>query len=156
MAKYYNTSIKNLVFRLRKFKDILEQELENEISSNGNVVVDMIANEQLYEQGIEGRNIKISSYAPYKYRTVQNKIKKGQPYDRVTLRDTGKFHASLRLVHDDKGFYVISEDSKASELLEKYGPTIFRLTNENLKTLLNSYVRPLLSRKLKNFIQHGG
>lgn len=155
MAKYYNASIRNLVYRLRKFKDVLDQELKDEIMRNEEVIVKMVAEEQLYELGIEGRGIEIASYRPYTPRTIKKKQRKGQPYDRVTLRDTGEFHKSLKVVFDDNGFYVTSTDDKAQYLLERYGKTIFRLTNENLKILLNEYIRPSLKVKLKNFIQNG-
>lgn len=155
MAKYYNGSIRNLVYRLRKFKDIIDQELKDEIMRNEEVIVKMVAEEQLYEYGIEGRGIEIASYKPYAPRTIKKKQRKGQPYDRVTLRDTGEFHKSLKVVFDDNGFYVTSTDDKAQYLLERYGKTIFRLTDENLKILLNEYIRPSLKAKLKNFIQNG-
>lgn len=155
MTKYYNGSIRNLVYRLRKFKDIIDQELKDEIMRNEEVIVKMIAEEQLYEYGIEGRGIEIASYRPYALRTIKKKQRKGQPYNRVTLRDTGEFHRSLKVVFDDNGFYVTSTDDKAQYLLEKYGKTIFRLTDENLKILLNEYIRPSLKVKFKNFIQNG-
>lgn len=155
MAKYYNGSIRNLVYRLRKFKDILDQELKDEIMRNEEAIVKMVAEEQLYEHGIEGRGIGIASYKPYAPRTIKKKQRKGQPYDRVTLRDTGEFHKSLKVVFDDNGFYVTSTDDKAQYLLKRYGKTIFRLTDENLKILLNEYIRPSLKAKLKNFIQNG-
>ena len=155
MAKYYNGSIRNLVYRLRKFKDILDQELKDEIMRNEEAIVKMVAEEQLYERGIEGRGIEIASYKPYAPRTIKKKQRKGQPYDRVTLRDTGEFHKSLKVVFDDNGFYVTSTDDKAQYLLKRYGKPIFRLTDENLKILLNEYIRPSLKAKLKNFIQNG-
>ena len=155
MPKYYNTSLRNLVYRLRRYKDILDQELKEEIMRNEDVITKMIAEEQLYNLGIEGRGIEIMSYAPYAPRTIKNKKKKGQPYDRVTLRDTGEFHASLKVIFDDNGFYVTSTDDKAKYLLSRYGKTIFRLTNENLKTVLDNYIRPSLKEKFKNYIQNG-
>jgi hypothetical protein len=155
MANYYNASLRNLTYRLRKFKDILDQELKEEILRNEDVIIRMIADDQLYEQGIEGRGTSIMEYMPYTIRTIKNKQKKGQPYDRVTLRDTGKFHNSLRVEFDDNGFYVVSTDDKAPELLEKYGKTIFRLTNKNLSTLIREHIRPSLQEKLKKYIING-
>lgn len=155
MSKYYNTSLRNLIHRLRKFKDILDQELKDEILRNEEVIVKMIADEQLYEQGIEGRGIKIASYKPYAPRTIRDKIRKGQPYDRVTLRDTGEFHVSLKVVFDNEGFYITSDDEKSQYLLDKYGKTIFRLSDENLKILINDYIRPSLKSKLKERLKNG-
>lgn len=152
MPKYYNASIRNLTYRLRKFKDILEEELRKEIENNEEVIVQMIAENQLYEHGIEGRGISIMEYQLYTATTVKIKQRKGQPYDRVTLRDTGQFHKSLYVEFDENGFYVTSADRKAKDLTDKYGETIFRLTNQNLTQLLRNYIRPSLTKKMKERI----
>lgn len=152
MPQYFNASIRNLVYRLRKFKDILNDELKNEIMKHEDVIIQMVVRDQLYDQGIEGRGISIMSYQPYTARTMQIKQKKGQPYDRVTLRDTGEFYSSLHVEFDDDGFYVTSTDDKAKYLLARYGKTIFRLTNQNFTELLRNYIRPELQQKLKEKI----
>jgi hypothetical protein len=152
MPQYFNASIRNLVYRLRKFKDILSDELKNEIMKHEDVIIQMVVRDQLYDQGIEGRGISIMSYQPYTARTIQIKQRKGQPYDRVTLRDTGEFYSSLHVEFDDDGFYVTSTDDKAKYLLARYGKTIFRLTNQNFTELLSNYIRPELQQKLKEKI----
>lgn len=152
---YYNGSLKNLIFRLRKFKDILHQELREEILENKPVIIRMVTENQLYERGVNGQNIFIASYQPYAPRTIQNKIRKGQPTDRVTLKDTGEFYKSFDVVFDENGFYITSNDDKAKYLIEKYGRTIFRLTDDNLTTLLQEYVRPILTEKLKMYLKNG-
>lgn len=152
MPQYFNASIRNLVYRLRKFKDILNDELKSEIMKHEDVIIQMVVRDQLYDQGIEGRGISIMSYQPYTARTIQIKQKKGQPYDRVTLRDTGEFYSSLHVEFDDDGFYVTSTDDKAKYLLARYGKTIFRLTNQNFTELLRNYIRPELQQKLKEKI----
>ena len=149
MPQYFNASIRNLVYKLRRFKDILDEELRDEIMKHEDIIVQMVAQEQLYEKGIEGRGIEIMSYQPYTARTIKIKQKKGQPYDRVTLKDTGEFYNSLHVEFDDEGFYVTSTDDKAKYLLARYGKTIFRLTNENFSELLRNYIRPSLKEKLK-------
>ena len=50
---------------------------------------------QLYEYGINSLGIRIDTYDPYSPYTVRVKKEKGQPYDRVTLRDTGDFHTEF-------------------------------------------------------------
>lgn len=155
MAKSFNLSIKNLLFRLRKFDAVLNAELRNEIFDNEDLIIRMVIENQLYEKGIEGRGIEISSYMPYRPRTIIRKRKKGQPTNRVTLKDTGEFYRSLHLEMDSDGFYIKSDDDKAQYLLKKYGTTIFRLTNENLSYLIREKIRPSLSNKLKNKILNG-
>lgn len=155
MANKFNLTIRNLVYRLRKFKSILDQELKDEILRHEDVIVEMITQDQLYELGIEGRGIEIMSYMPYRPRTIKKKLKKGQPTNRVTLKDTGSFYASLHVEFDDTGFYVTSTQDKAKYLLKKYGKTIFRLTDNNLKVLLNEYIKPSLKEKMKEYIKNG-
>jgi hypothetical protein len=155
MANSFNLSVRNLVNKLRKFKSILGQELKDEILRHEDVIVKMITQDQLYELGIEGRGIEIMSYRPYKPRTIKKKIKKGQPTNRVTLKDTGSFYASLHVEFDDDGFYVTSTQDKAEFLLKRYGKTIFRLTDDNLKILLYDYIRPSLTEKMKEYIKNG-
>lgn len=82
---------------------------------------------QLYEFGHNPLGISIGSYTP---KTIAIKKEKGQPYDRVTLRDTGDFYAAFHLSVDKAGFTISSTDWKTEELLEKYG-NVFGLTEEN-------------------------
>lgn len=154
MPNYFNTSLRNLTYRLRAFKEVLSRELKNEILAHEDVIIGMI-HEQLYEQGITGKGVEIASYAPYTARTIQIKQKKGQPTDRVTLKDTGRFYGAMYIEFDSQGFYVTSYDKKTEALIEKYGPAIFRLTNENLGILIRDYIRPGLKEKMKKYLLNG-
>jgi hypothetical protein len=155
MATYFNGTLKNLIWRLRKYRLILDEELRSEILEHSDVIIDMIVNEQLYEQGINGMGVEIMSYRPYTRTTVKIKHKKGQPFNRVTLRDKGDFYNSLHVKFDDNGFYVTSTDEKAPELLAKYGTTVLRLTDENLSILLDKYIKPALRERFKHYIMNG-
>lgn len=154
-SKYYNLSIRNLANRLRKFRDILDEELEKEIMAHQDEIVALIAHEQLFYEGATGRGVEIASFAPYAPRTIRNKQRKGQPYDRVTLRDTGKFHGSLHLEFDNEGFLVVSEDPKSKYLTKKYGKDILRLSDENLKYIMKEFIRPEIQKKFKERFLNG-
>lgn len=150
--KYYNASIRNLEYRLRRFKDELPEILEDVVYEVEDVIVSAVADDQLYRRGITGKGVKISSYAPYAERTKRIKKILGQPTTRVTLRDTGDFHKSMHVVFSDEypgGFYITSSDKKTEELVEKYGPEIFRLTNENFNRILRVHIRKRLQNRLK-------
>lgn len=155
MPKYFNTSISSLTYRLRCFKDILNQELKDEILKHEDVIISMVVESQLYDLGITGQGKEIASYAPYAPSTIKYKKKKNQPTTRVTLKDSGDFYKSLRVVFDNNGFYITSSDDIAPLLIKKYGSTILRLSDENLKRLLNEYIRPGLREKLKSTLQNG-
>lgn len=147
--KSFNLSLRNLTYRLRKFSDILDEELYYLIDKYSDVIIAMVTENQLYGLGENGKRVPIASYAPYAPRTIKKKIRKGQPFDRVTLRDTGKFYESFIVVPGAKGFSIQAKDFKAKYLIPKYGDTIMRLSDDNLKRLLHEYIRPELVKRLK-------
>lgn len=67
---------------------------------------------------------------PYAYATVVIKSMKGQPYDRVTLKDTGNFYAGIYADPQGDKMYIDSRDSKANALQEKYGDEVLGLGGE--------------------------
>ena len=105
--------------------------------------------EQLYEYGVNSLGIRIDTYQPYTPYTVRIKQEKGQPYDRVTLRDTGDFHKSFEVVFDPNGFYLTATDWKTQELVDKYGGKIFGLIPENRKELVTEYVVPVVTEEIR-------
>ena len=151
--KRYNASLRNLEYRLRAFKDSLPELLGDIIREKEDVIVSAIADDQLFRRGINGQGIKIMEYAPYRPRTIAAKKRKGQPTTRVTLRDTGAFHRAMHVVFDSEGFYITSSDPKTEELVKKYGPAIFRLTNKNFNRILKSHIRKELIKRLKQAVK---
>lgn len=150
MSTYYNASIKNLVYRLRKFKPVLEDALKEEIERHQDFITDSIRIQ--LDMGIDGYYDEIRP--PYAPRTIKRKIKKGQPTDRVTLKDTGKFYDSLYLEFDESGFRILSNDEKAKYLIAKYGSPILRVYNEDFNRFLRFYIRPALAERMKDYLQN--
>ena len=148
--KRYNTTLRNLEYGLRAFKDYLPMLLEEIIQSKEDVIVSAIADDQLYRRG---SGEKIMSYAPYAASTIRNKKRKGQPTTRVTLRDTGSFHENMFVVFDSEGFYITSGDEKTDKLTAKYGDEIFRLTDKNFNRIIRSHVRKELTKRIKQIIK---
>lgn len=151
--KRYNATIRNLEYRLRRFKDSLPELLEDIIMDKEDAIVSAIANDQLYRRGINGKGEKIMDYMPYTATTVKIKKRKGQPTTRVTLRDTGDFHKSMFVVFDSDGFYITASDDKTQSLIEKYGDEIFRLTDKNFNRIIRSHIRKELVKRLKQSIK---
>lgn len=145
----FNTTLRNLEYRLRAFKDNLPGLLEEVVHSKEDVIIAAITNDQLFRRGVNGRNVKIMSYMPYRPSTIRKKKKKGQPTTRVTLKDTGEFYESMFVVFDSEGFYITSSDDKTKYLVKKYGNTIFRLTDKNLTRILRSHIRKELVKHIK-------
>lgn len=122
------------------------------IIDNEAYIIDMNAQEQLYERGINRLGVKISDYAPYAPLTIEIKKAKGQPTNRVTLRDEGDFESSFHLEVGDTQFEIRASDTKTEELIKKYGRQILGLTDENLEELIWNYIYSELLDKAKSII----
>lgn len=146
--------ITDLRDRVAAFNEALENgELISEIViENRNYLIETNADKQLYEQGINNLGIDIDSYAPYSPVTVMLKEKKGQPTNRVTLRDTGAFENSFYVLADREQFEIKANDWKTEELIIKYGYEILGLTQENLNIFVWEYIYPGLMSDAKKYI----
>ena len=148
----YRKKVSVEAFNVRKAKNLrqLQRAVENispeimgeawrdEFEGKEDEIVAIVVN-RMYEEGLRraasgGGTEPIEP--PYAKRTVQRKRRKGQPYDRVTLRDKGKFHKSLRVYYTANGFYVKSRGVRSKkgfrydQFLEgKYTDRIYGLTS---------------------------
>lgn len=116
------------------------------IERNDWQIIGWNADDQLYDKGITATGVSIWDYAPYSPVTIQYKQEEGQPYDRVTLRDTGEFHHSFYLQIDNEKFAFDAEDWKTRELLRQYGDEIMGLTDYNIQRLEDEILLPELMK----------
>lgn len=65
---------------------------------------------------VEGHRIE----PEYTQLTEEEKRKKGQPFDRVTLKDTGDYYESFYVQASASQFYTGARDEKSESLSEKY------------------------------------
>lgn len=131
----------NVIYDLMQRAESLEKELSSGdmfakiIMDNEAYIVELNAQQQLYEKGVNSLNIAISSYSPYSNLTIEIKKEKGQPTNRVTLRDEGDFHASFYVGTLPDAFYIYATDDKTEKLEKKYGSAIFGLTPDSRNEL---------------------
>lgn len=116
------------------------------IERNDWQIIGWNADDQLYDKGITATGVSIWDYAPYSPVTIQYKEEAGQPYDRVTLRDTGEFHHSFYLQIDNEKFTFDAEDWKTRDLLRLYGDEIMGLTDYNIQRLEDEILLPELMK----------
>lgn len=69
----------------------------------------------------------------YTANTIARKKAKGQPFDRVTLHDTGKFYDSIAVQVDNDHINISSPVDYSLSLELKYTSKIFGLNAENSK-----------------------
>ena len=136
----------SMIARLKSFNTQLDSSVEKVVRQNEELILEYNSEDQLLEQGIDTSNTKIASFAPYHPYTVSVKRIKGQPTNKVTLRDTGEFHESFYINYLIGGFEIKSNDEKAQILEDKYGEEIFGLSEENFSDFLDHYVLPEIQK----------
>jgi hypothetical protein len=142
---------------IEKFKKVGEELDTGEIAKkivrdNDNILIDMNAQDQLYAKGVNRLGVRIDEYQPYRPLTIQVKIEKRQPYDRVTLKDTGEFYDSFYVETAEDRFYIKASDEKTNWLIKKYGAEIFGLTNDSLAEFINDYVKDEAYNRVKEIL----
>lgn len=84
----------------------------------------------------EGKRSDESEIEPfYTPITIKRKQRKGQPADRVTLRDTGAFYRSIFAEVQGEELMIDARDRKRDSIVERYGEKIFGLTKDDKETL---------------------
>ena len=141
--------LQELLNNLKELRDNIDNYIRLTIVDNEAIICDMNSQTQLFEQGIDRLGRAISSYAPYTERTIAVKLAQGKPTNRVTLRDTGDFHASFVVYADKDKFFIDATDWKTNRLGEKYGEEIFGLTEDNLYILIWEYIYPALMERVR-------
>ena len=134
--------IKTNISNLEKLEKGIVKTMQKTIKDNDVIIHELVSEEQLYEKGVNSYSVKISDYKPYSPYTVTIKKEKGQPSNRVTLRDSGDFHESFYVNITDTYFEVLATDPKTGDLIKKYGKEILGLTEENISEILFNYIIP--------------
>lgn len=106
------------------------------IANNPTFVADLNV-EQLKTHGITALAKPVEP--PYAKITRSIKKMKGQPYNRVTLRDKGDFHDSFYVLIEGDGFRIDAKDEKRDDLADKYTVWIFGLTKDSRRRFLTDY-----------------
>lgn len=137
----------NHINRLKKAEQDLDKMILEVIKENEHLVID--SNLAQLEAGIQNDSKPIEpAYTPF---TVRIKREKGQPFDRVTLKDEGDFHGAFFVVYYHNYFALGSDDPKTKKLVKKYGPDIFGLNEKSMKALIDEIREPIIE-KLKKAI----
>ena len=90
------------------------------------------------------------SYSPM---TVEIKKAKGQPYDRVTLRDTGEFQREIYAIVQGIKIDIGSRNWKESKIEKKYSKargSIFGLSEKYANTYIEDDLRPIFNKKISD------
>lgn len=104
------------------------------------LIIELNTGEQLYDRGIDSTGKRLDEigggYAPY---TILLKEMKAQPTDRVTLKDTGAFYRSFKVILNGQNeIEIIANTMKEStDLIKEWGRDIIGLTDRNLQKVID-------------------
>ena len=132
----------DLIRKLKAFEVALLETIEDAVRRNERLIVELNSEEQLFKKGINAAGVRLDSYRPYAESTKKRKRKKGQPTNRVTLRDERDFHYSFEIKYLSDGFELIATDFKTEILKKKYQENILGLTDENVHKFAREHILP--------------
>lgn len=128
---------------LKEISKELSTVAELTVEENEHVIIDMNT-ENLFE-GRNAKNRTLESIGgPYAPKTIEFKKLKGQPYDRVTLKDTGDFYEGFFVKPLKRGWQLGSKDAKTNKLKEDWGEDIFGNTDADEQEINKEYILPEL------------
>lgn len=140
--------IKKLEFWISVLKNYRDNASEKAVEAaipHERFVVELNANQMF----VTGKDSKGADIRPrYAASTVAYKRRRGQPTNRVTLRDTGDFHDSLFANFDGDEITIGADDDKAPRLFKKYGKDVLGLDRTSMDALAE-VVRPDLIKKFR-------
>lgn len=129
-----------------KFKALDIEALARQVIEENRPLLEDFNAEQLQEGLMaSGRDI-VPEYSPF---TIEEKKAKGQPYDRVTLKDTGDFWESIKIKTTRNELAFEATDPKADQLQEKYGEGILGLSEVNKTEFIEAYLREEMQDKIR-------
>ncbi len=146
--------LEDLLARVKTFNEGLTggKYIADIINDNDWEIIEMNTVDQLYDRGITATGISIADYEPYSEYTIELKEMKGQPTNRVTLRDEGDFHRSFEVDTDNEKMMIVASDRKTIKLIQRYGDDIMGLTQENIEKFEEETLLPQIMKVAKQTI----
>lgn len=125
----------------------LQNELDKIIIEVSPELVD--ANTEMLYSGIDAEGKSLGQYAP---RTIEYKEKKGQPTDRITLKDTGEYYAGKEVVKTGDDYTIISTDPKNDKLVIDFGIEIDSIDKNRMGEITDDQLSPKLTDALQKVL----
>lgn len=134
--------------RIEELRDSFNALMKEAFKEQEKLIIKYNAEEQMYKLGEDKKGSAIRpAYSPM---TIRLKKAKGQPTNRVTLRDTGKFHKTLIVTPYDTYVEISSNLEYSKYLFKKYGDDILGIQEELLEDFVKLYVLPKIEQEAKN------
>mgnify|MGYP005993372879 CR=1 FL=1 len=130
-----------LLKRVEQVQKNIDNYLLDQVEENKGFILDL--NRAQLMIGEDSKKKKIEpAYTAY---TKRLKRFKGQPTNRVTLKDTGVYHKSFYLDVRDDHFIIDTNDELADKLEIKYGDDLLGLSTDNIGVMTAKIKDPFLT-----------
>lgn len=142
--------------KLKKARAGLNQEVAKIILKFEKQIVDLVRENQIFEEGINAEGRIIGVYKQTVNRPFEHSNSRGYPKIRgtqVNLFDTGSLYKSFTTDYGSFVLEIFPTDSKVDELEEKYGQSIFWATVNTEKIINFDIIMPPLQVWFKNIIK---
>lgn len=116
-------------------------------------IIELNTQDQLYDEGVDATSTKLESIGGgYAASTIKRKRSKGQPTDRVTLKDTGVFYSTVEVDVQDDAFTIEAYYLKqGQDLRKRWGNNLAGLTADSRATLIQ-FILPEIRLFLLNYL----
>lgn len=135
--------LRSKIIQVQEAKNKVLAELIQEEES---ILININTQQQLFKKGQDRFKNSLKMYKPS---TVRIKKRKGQPTNRTTLKDTGNFYKSMRVVVSGDKVIVRTSVAYDKYLIAKYGKDILGFQRE----LINDFLRRYFVPKMKRYIE---
>lgn len=132
------------------WKAIANESVKEAVRKYDFVILDYLTNKQWFQKGqkVDEKIIKPA----YSRITVSIKKRKGDPYDRVTLRDSGKLYKSIDILAGERSVLVRILVPYFAKLEKQYGSKILGIQDIFIVDFAENYVLPILTKNINDSI----
>ncbi len=137
--------------KLLELKNSINKSIQNSISTNKAVLIEQQTGGQ-FDKGQDSQGIQ---FVPkYAFSTKVAKRRKGQPTDRVTLKDTGKLYNNIEIQAQTTQAIITANVEYFKYLVAHYDKnTILGIQTEAMKDFLNKFTLPEIEKNFKTIIR---
>ena len=137
--------------KLLELKNSINKSIQNSISTNKAVLIEQQTNGQ-FDKGQDSQGIQ---FVPqYAFSTKVAKRRKGQPTDRVTLKDTGKLYNNIEIQAQTTQAIISANVEYFKYLVTHYDKnTILGIQTEAMKDFLKEFTLPEIEKNFKTIIR---
>ncbi len=143
-----DTILNDFNVTVERLRTSINESIRTSVDNNKTVIKTMQTEEQMY-LGINASGNAISP--DYADSTINYKKRNFQPYDRVTLKDSGDFYDSIEIEARTDDFVISTQITYSIYLVTKYAE-ILGITDTNLERFVNTYTLPIIKQSFNDII----